>query len=688
MSAPSSLRPVRYFFLFALLLLLVSVFALPHVKATPIQLINAIIGGGTTTRVSVASDGTEGNATAHNASISEDGRYVTFGSTAYNLVPNDTNGASDIFVKDRQTGTTTRVSTASDGTEGIGHAFFSSISADGRYVVFDSTADNLVADDTNGIQDLFMKDRQTGATTRVSTASDGTQANDYSSAPFISTDGRYIAFLSMASNLVADDTNGVQDVFVKDVQTGATARVSISSAGTQSNNRSEYPSISSDGRYIAFLSLADNLVSDDTNGEYDVFVHDRFTGVTTRVSVATNGTEGNDRSDRPKISANGRYIAFQSSASNLIDIDTNGGTADIFVKDYHTGVTSIVSITADGTQGNTSAHNPSISSDGSYVAFESQASNLVSNDTNGSTKDIFVKDRQLGEITLVSIAYNGDSGNDHSQNDSISGNGRYVAYDSWSSNLVANDNNSVRDVFLRDRGELPPTTPTATPTNVFPSSPTSTLTPTSTYTATNTPIPAATNTPTPTITNTPPPGATLTPTSLPSATPTITNTPPPGATVTPTFTPTQPSENGEVFVPLVLRQLAFATPAPTPTPAPTCEVLDREPNNFFIEANGNLPLCEGSPVTGTVSPNDIDDIYRVEVATSGIVRIDLTNIPNGADYDLYLYNADRGEVTVSNTSGSVDESIRVNLPNGRYYIRVYSRLYTGANTYQLRWARE
>jgi hypothetical protein len=215
-----------------------------------------------------------------------------------------------------------------------------------------------------------------------------------------------------------------------------------------------------------------------------------------------------------------------------------------------------------------------------------------------------------------------------------------------------------------------------------------TPTPTSTYTATNTPLPGATNTPTPTITNTPPPGATLTPTSLPSTTPTITNTPPPGATLTPTSTPTQPSENGEVFVPLVLRQLAFATPAPTPTLAPTCEVLDREPNNFFIEANGNLPLCEGSPVTGTVSPGDIDDIYRIEVATSGIVRIDLTNIPSGADYDLYLYNADRGEVTVSNTSGSGDESVRVNLPNGRYYIRVYSRLYAEANTYQLRWVQE
>ena len=119
-----------------------------------------------------------------------------------------------------------------------------------------------------------------------------------------------------------------------------------------------------------------------------------------------------------------------------------------------------------------------------------------------------------------------------------------------------------------------------------------------------------------------------------------------------------------------------------------CEVLDHEPNNYFLEANGNLPLCEGGAVTGHVAPNDIDDIYRMEVNTSGIVRIDLTHLPPGADYDLYLYNADRGEVTVANTTGSGNETIRLNIPNGRYYIRVYSRTYAGVNTYRLQWVRE
>ena len=228
-------------------------------------------------------------------------------------------------------GDTTRVSVASDGTQGNRQSIFSSISADGRYVAFKSFANNLVSGDMNGTWDIFVHDRQTGATTRVSVASDGTQGNNSSESASISGDGRYVAFESFASNLVSGDTNGTWDIFVHDMQTGATTRVSVASDGTQGNSSSEFASISSDGRYVAFESFANNLVSEDTNGPgWEIFVHDMQTGATILVSVASDGTQGNDFSRSASISGDGRYVAFKSFANNLVSGDTNG-TWDIFV---------------------------------------------------------------------------------------------------------------------------------------------------------------------------------------------------------------------------------------------------------------------------------------------------------------------------------------------------------------------
>jgi Tol biopolymer transport system component len=289
-------------------------------------------GSGTTTRVSVASDGTQANGDSDDLSISADGRYVAFRSWADNLVSGDTNSADDIFVHDRQTGQTSRVSVASDGTQANGDSDDLSISADGRYVAFRSWADNLVSGDTNGEFDVFVHDRQTGQTSRVSVASDGTQGNSHSWAPSVSADGRYVAFNSWANNLVSGDSNGRVDIFVHDRQTGQTNRVSVASDGTQANGDSVWPSISADGRYVAFHAWANNLVSGDTNGWYDIFVHDRQTGQTSRVSVASDGTQGNDDSWSPSISADGHYVAFRSRANNLVSGDTNG-RYDVFVHD-------------------------------------------------------------------------------------------------------------------------------------------------------------------------------------------------------------------------------------------------------------------------------------------------------------------------------------------------------------------
>ena len=212
---------------------------------------------------------------------------------------------------------TSRESVGAGGAQGDGRSILPAISSDGRYVTFQSDAASLVAGDTNGVTDVFVHDRLTGTTERVSVDSAGAQGNGASSVPSISADGRYVAFLSDATNLVAGDTNGVSDVFVHDRTTGATERASVSTGGTQSDGGCGYVAISPDGRFVAFGSLAANLVSGDTNGTGDVFLRDRTTGTTERVSVTTGGAQGNNFSGSPAVSADGRYVAFESRASNL-----------------------------------------------------------------------------------------------------------------------------------------------------------------------------------------------------------------------------------------------------------------------------------------------------------------------------------------------------------------------------------
>jgi len=279
----------------------------------------------TTTRVSVASDGTEGNNnTSFESDISADGRFVTYSSVASNLVPDDTNNTSDVFVFDRQTGATTRVSVASDGTEGNGGSAAPAISADGRFVAYHSSATNLVPGDTDdGLTDLFVFDRQANATELVSVASDGTEPNGSifggSGAVEISADGRFVVYSSSATNVVPGDTNDVLDIFVFDRQTNTTERVSVASDGTEGNGSSIGPGISADGRYVTYTSQATNLVPGDTNGTSDIFLFDRQTNTTVRLSVS--GSDG-----QASISADGQYVAYPSDASNLVPGDTNGVT--------------------------------------------------------------------------------------------------------------------------------------------------------------------------------------------------------------------------------------------------------------------------------------------------------------------------------------------------------------------------
>jgi len=344
---------------------------------------------------------------------------VAFYSTASNIVPGDTNNTDDIFVRDTLTNTTTRVSVDSAGNQGNRDAYGASISADGRFVAFSSFASNIVPEDTNNTSDIFVRDLLTNTTTRVSVDSAGNQANSFSGSASISGDGRFVAFGSNSSNLVPGDPNYRDEIFVRDLSTNTTTRVSVDSAGNLGNGYSYGPSISADGRFVAFSSDATNLVpGDDTNSSRDILVRDRLTNTTTRVSVDSAGNQANSSSFVPSISADGRFVAFYSEATNLVPGDTNN-TYDIFVRDRLTNTTTRVSLDSAGNQGNGYSYSPSISADGRFVAFESNSSNFVPGDTNNN-RDIFVADTSSTPKVI-----NGTPGNDNltgtSGNDIING---------------------------------------------------------------------------------------------------------------------------------------------------------------------------------------------------------------------------------------------------------------------------
>ncbi len=425
------------------------------------------LAAGETTRVSVTSKGSQGNKNwniGHGVAISVDGRFLAF--SCQNLVSGVTRYGDEICLRDRSTGKTSQVDVALDGSEAddLSASWRPAISADGRYVAFVSEASDLVLGDTGfRSADIFVRDRQTGQTTRVSVASSGKEADDESDSPAISADGRYIAFVSDADNLVPAPLGFIDytpQIFLHDRVTRITSMVSVASDGTHEDARSDTPAISADGRFVAFYSESDTLVSDDTNAQSDTFVHDRATNKTERVSITSDGSQGNGSSaEMTAISANGRYVAFASDASNLVTEDTNAST-DIFVHDRQTRKTTRVSVSSSGRQGNDNSgagyrafwsdDGLAMSADGRYVTFYSVASNLVSGDTNGMV-DIFVHDRVTSQTTRASVASDGKQGNNHSSVSAISGDGRFVGMDSAASNLVAADTNGTEDVFVRDR---------------------------------------------------------------------------------------------------------------------------------------------------------------------------------------------------------------------------------------------
>ena len=385
-----------------------------------------------------------------------DGRVVVYTSQAGNLVPGDSNRETDVFVTDRQTGVTT-VLTTGDGFTTGGALEKVDISDNSRYVAFASSYP-LLAEDTNGRIDVFVRDRQTNTTTLVSVSSSGEQGDQDSYNPALSDDGNLVAFVSAAPNLVPNDNNDMVDAFVHNRTTGVTARVSLKANGAEAEAETTGIDIDATGRYVALSSSAALTPDDNDNSIPDIYVRDLQTGAVVWISHSYDGSDSEyySYSISPVISSDGRYVAFESWADNLVPNDNNH-SPDVFLYDRQTDQLTLVSIGPDGGAANGSSEQPSISNDGRYVAFNSYADNLVANDTVWS-RDVFVYDRVAGTIGRASVTATGQEADQHSGGAAISGDGSKVAFQSWASNLVAGDTYNIQDVFITDRpiGSLPP----------------------------------------------------------------------------------------------------------------------------------------------------------------------------------------------------------------------------------------
>lgn len=399
--------------------------------------------------VSLSTAGVPGNGHSTEPVIAADARFVAFTSAATNLVGGDTNWWTDVFVHDRQLRTTEMVSVALGGVPADGHSAGPSISGDGRFIAFFSKATNLVAGDTNGTDDIFVRDRVAGVTTRVSVAQDGSQAVGLSGDPMISANGRFVVFWSWAENLVPGDSNHEPDIFTHDLITASTELISVSTAGAQANSNSIWPSISADGRMVAFQTSATNLAPNTATVYSDLIVRDRQLGITSLINVAIDGMAANANSYLPIVSPDGRWVVFNSSANNLVTNDTNFWT-DAFVRDLSNGTTELVSLSSGGTQVDDHCGGGAISLDGRFVLLGTWSANLVLGDTN-TASDAFMRDRLHGTTERVSLDGNGGQGQYHSGAGSMTPDSRFVAIESQSV-LAAADTNLVRDAYVRDRG--------------------------------------------------------------------------------------------------------------------------------------------------------------------------------------------------------------------------------------------
>jgi Tol biopolymer transport system component len=419
----------------------------------------AAVGGGkgAPSLISLAVDGREADGASFTPAISADGRSVAFASSASKLVEGDSNGTEDVFIYDRVADTSERASLSSGGEESNGDSFDPAISADGRYVAFTSSASNLTEGDENNELDIFVRDRVNHRTVLVSVGPERMMGDGPSVAPSISGDGRFVAFESDADSLVREDNNGTGDVFVRDLAAEVTRKLSVAGNEQQTESPSFGTAISADGSSVAFESFSSRLVPDDTNNALDVFVADVASGALRRASLATDGGQANERSYSPSISADGHTVAFASFASNLVGSDTNG-LLDVFVRRLDRQTTTRLSVGPDGAEGNGLSFAPVVTSDGGLVVFSSEAGNLVPEDSNGA-RDVFLASTESGALTRLSRrpgpAREGQ-GDGPSLGPVVDGSGVMVAFASFATNLVPGDTNGQSDVFVTESPSLKP----------------------------------------------------------------------------------------------------------------------------------------------------------------------------------------------------------------------------------------
>ena len=425
------------------------------------------VDASTTSLVSGNTAGAFGNDVSSDPSISRDGKRISFASSATNLVAGDTNGKRDVFVRDLSASITSLVSRSataignndSPANDPSNLALFTSVmSADGAFVAFTSQASNLVDRDGNGAGDVFIAQLSNGVVSLVSRQSadpalvskTGSEDSRLTTSNSVSADGRYVVYTSKAPELAGNDSNGAEDVFVRDNQTKTVTLISRNPARASGNGNSFNPVISRDGEFVVFVSNASDLVSGDANGASDLFVWERSQPNTlTLISKVNVGTTSGDRASiNPIISGNGQYVVFTSLATNLVDGDGNA-KQDVFVWERSTKTTKLVSHANGNTNSsNGTSENAAISDDGRLITFTSDGTNLVTGATTG--KQIFLWNRQTSGISLVSQNSAGAIANADSGSAVISGDGLYIAFTSNATNLFGTDSNAAQDVFIRD----------------------------------------------------------------------------------------------------------------------------------------------------------------------------------------------------------------------------------------------
>ena len=411
-------------------------------------------------RMSTDATGTAGNGWCRKPSLSGDGDWIAFESGSSDLVPGDTNGLVDVFVRQVSTGLIERVSVGFGGIEANAECVHASISYGGRYVTFESEASNLDpgVGDTAGFRDVFRHDRVTGTTRYVSVTTSGGLPNSNSGTgglwrgSDISGSGRFVVFSSSGTNVVTPDTNFSSDIFLRDMNLGTTTRVNVG-AGGQANGNSQNPVISADATHVAYMSSANNLVPGITNGgTLDIYRVNLTTLTPVRVSLATDGSEPDLGCFEPDISDNGNAVAFQSFATTLVPGDTNG-EADVFLRDVSAGTTERVSLTWDGQQIPSWSKAPSVSPDGMHVAFVSNSNAVIAGGS--GIQGVYLRDRAAATTTRWSESATGAIGFAGSDTPHVGAGGLSVAFASLSV-LEPNDVNNMNDIYLRRCG------PTAT----------------------------------------------------------------------------------------------------------------------------------------------------------------------------------------------------------------------------------